>query len=141
MDGKEKDVRVPPTPTPESKPSAYRVGVTCEICFVSCLEKNKKRANYENITDVEVFKQYAERWREREHEYNSVFNFVDWKNERQKMAHKSCKGSFFKDTFYCRKRRTRHSYEKVAGNLFNINPLWLVENALFAMMILTVRGV
>ena len=47
-------------------PSIYRGRVTCEIYFVSCLEKNKKRANFENITDVEVFKQYAERWRERE---------------------------------------------------------------------------
>ena len=81
MDGKEKDVRVPPTTKFVSKPSVYQGRVTCEICFVSCLEKNKKRANFENITDVEVFKQYAERWREREHKYNSVFNLADWENE------------------------------------------------------------
>ena len=83
MYGKEKYVRATTTPKFEAKPSVYRGRVTCEICFVSSLEKNKKRANFENITDVEVFKQYAERWRERDHEYNSVFKLVDWENERQ----------------------------------------------------------
>ena len=110
MDGNESvekdDCKSLPPPKFESKPSVYRGRITCQICFTSCLEKNKTRSKIEKISDVDIFKEYAQRWKDREHDYSKVFDLVDWNNNQQKMAHKSCKGSFFKESYLQSQRTT-----------------------------------
>ena len=64
-----------------------------EICLKSCTKKRKLRSKLEKIVDV------PERWHQKQHEYNKALNFVDLTNEQDHYAHKSCKGTFFKESF------------------------------------------
>ena len=87
-----------PPPKFETKPS-NRGRIFCQICFTGCLEKHKSRSKFEKITDVNSFKSFAERWRNVEHDYNRVVGLVDWTSGQEKLAHKSCKGTFFKESY------------------------------------------
>ena len=50
----------------------------CEIFLKSCIKKHKLRGKLEKIVDIKTFKLFAERWHQKQHEYNKVLNFVDW---------------------------------------------------------------
>ena len=40
-----------------------------------------------------------EKLKNKNQKYNKVFGFVNWENTGDKLAHKSCKGTFFKDSY------------------------------------------
>ena len=83
----------------KTRSSIYSGRVTCVICFESCLKKNSKRCNFETIRKKDNFRTFAERWTKYDHEFNKVFSLVDWDSEKDLMAHKSCKGTFMKESF------------------------------------------
>ena len=86
-------------PTFSVRPPSNQERISCEICLKSCIKKHKLRSKLEKIVDIKTFKLFAERWHQKQHEYNKVLNFVDWTNEQEHYAHKSCKGTFFKENF------------------------------------------
>ena len=71
----------------------------CEICLKSSIKKHKLRSKLEKIFDIKTFKLFAERWYQKQHEYNKVLNFADWTNEQEHYAHKSYKETFFRERF------------------------------------------
>ena len=95
MEKASKNISVVET-TFSARPLSNQERIYCEICFKSCI---KKRSKLEKIVEIKTFKLFAERWHQKQHEYNEVLNFVDWTNEQEHYAHKSCKGTFFKGTF------------------------------------------
>ena len=81
----------------------YDGRITCQICFVSTEKRKKKREQFQQIADLTKFKDFALRWKDTSHDYNRISHIVDW-NELEKstdkaQGHKSCKGSFFKESF------------------------------------------
>ena len=86
-------------PTFFARPHSNQERIYCEICLKSCIKKHKLRSKLKNIVDIKTFKLFAERWHQKQHEYNKVLNVVDWTNEQEHYAHKSCKGTFFKENF------------------------------------------
>ena len=96
MDGKKKDVRGPPTPKFESNHPFIEVELL--VRYVSSVVWRKIRNK--RILKILLISRFLNNMQNGgEKENNSVFNLVDWLNERQKMAHKTYKGTFFKDTF------------------------------------------
>ena len=76
--------------------TVYHGRITCQICFISCDKRHLKRNSFQSIHDVDRFKELAEFWQEKDHEYNKVIHLVNWKDSTEKWAHKSCKGMFYK---------------------------------------------
>ena len=70
-----------------------------QICFIICSKKHVKHGKFENITDITKFKNIAECWKNRDHDFCKVYSKVDWNDKEQKMPHKSCKGKFFKESY------------------------------------------
>ena len=95
------DAFTPPvcSPTFQGRPKVYTGRILCQICFTGCLKKNVKRNKFEKITNLANFKAFAERWKMCDHMYNKVHSLVDWNNTDVKMAHKACKGNFFKESY------------------------------------------
>ena len=63
----------------------------------------------EKKTDLASFKFYSEKWKSVDHKYNKVFGFIDWNNTDEKYAHKACKSTFFKESFFNSQRLTENS--------------------------------
>ena len=82
---------------PEPKFSLTHVyrGNTCQICFAGDVRKNRRRQQFQKISDVESFKNLANRWQEVDHTYRNVYHTVDWTSKDDKYAHKACKNVFF----------------------------------------------
>ena len=67
------------------------------------------------MTDLASFKFYSEKSKSiatKYKNYNKVFGFVDWNNTDEKYAHKSCKSTFFKESFLNSQRSTENSSNK-----------------------------
>ena len=96
-------------PTFSARPPSNQERIYCEICLKSCIKKHKLRSKLEKIVDIKVFKSFAERWHQKQHEYNKVLNFVDWTTDQEHYAHKSCKGTFFKESFLNTKINIEHN--------------------------------
>ena len=69
------------------------------ICFTGTLERNIKRTDIQEIKDVTSFKEKALEWQKYNHEYGAIYENIDWLNLEEAWAHKSRKGSFFKETY------------------------------------------
>ena len=82
---------------PEPKLSLTHVyrGNTCQICFAGDVGKNRRRQQFQKISDVESFKNLASRWQEVDHTYRKVYHTVDWTSKDDKYAHKARKNVFF----------------------------------------------
>ena len=85
-------------PTFSAGPLSNQEQLYYDICLKSCLKKHRLCSKLEKIVDIKTFELFAERWHQKQHEYNKVLNFVDWNNATH-YAHKSCKGTFFKESF------------------------------------------
>ena len=85
-----------PRPKYEKK-VANKDRIYFQISLVSRASKRQTRRKLENISDNVHFKVWAEKWKNKKHKYNKIFGIVvDWGNSDKKLAHKSCKGTFFK---------------------------------------------
>ena len=73
--------------------------IYCHVCVVGCVAKYQARRKLEKISDNANFKVYAAKKKNKNHEYNKVFGFLDWENSDEKLVHKSCKGTSFKDSY------------------------------------------
>ena len=62
-------------PTFSVRPPSNQEQIYCEICLKSCIKKHKLRSKLEKIVDIKTFELFAERWHQKQHEYNKVFNF------------------------------------------------------------------
>ena len=71
----------------------------CIICFSGAASKNKKRANLQNIYNIESYKERTFKRASYEHACNKVYEAIDWEKKNEIYAHKSYKGLFSKDSF------------------------------------------
>ena len=62
-------------PTFPARPPSNQEQISCEIFFKSCIKKHKLRSKLEKVVDIKTFKLFAERWHQKQHEYNKVLNF------------------------------------------------------------------
>ena len=92
------------SPSYEGSPAVYNGRVLCQICFTGCLKKNVKREKLEKISNIEHFKETALRWKNCGYEYKRVNELIDWEKGGE-MAHKACKGTFFKEVFLFQKKK------------------------------------
>ena len=63
-----------------------------------------KREKLEKISNIEHFKETALRWKNCGYEYKRVNELIDWEKGGE-MAHKACKGTFFKEVFLFQKKK------------------------------------
>ena len=84
-----------PSPKFTSRP-VYKGRIVCQICFASSSIKNLNRSNLQKMLNFEKFIDYAQRWKQYDHEYNKVYDAVDLTNSSDKYAHKACKRKFLK---------------------------------------------
>eukprot|EP00112_Aurelia_sp_Birch-Aquarium-sp1_P004612 Seg1523.1 transcript_id=Seg1523.1/GoldUCD/mRNA.D3Y31 product="hypothetical protein" protein_id=Seg1523.1/GoldUCD/D3Y31 len=78
----------------------YKGPITCQICFESVQKKHFKRGKkFERLSDWSNFSCFARKWAKADHEFNKVFQMVDWNSTGEKWAHKACKGKFFKEQY------------------------------------------
>ena len=61
------------------------------------IKKNVRKEKLEKISNIEYFKETALRWKNCSYENKNVHALVEWE-KGEKMAHKACKGTFFKVT-------------------------------------------
>ncbi len=70
--------------------------VYCDICDKNWSKKNNKQRRHVTAIDAESFKKQALEWKVREHEFNKVYNKINW--ARKDFAQcRTCRGSFFDD--------------------------------------------
>ena len=118
----ELNVTTPLSPSYEGRPPVYTVRVLCQICFIGCLKKNVKREKLKKISNIEHLKETALRWKNCSYEYQRVHALVDWE-KGQKMAHKACKGTFFKESFLISKEKEAATVASLSITLMKILPL------------------
>lgn len=58
--------------------------------YTKCVAKRQVRRKLEKISDIVNSREYVEKQKNRNYEYNTVFHFIDWKNNDKNLAHKSC---------------------------------------------------
>lgn len=59
----------------------YRHGhLVCQACFKSCEKRFLKRDNFQKITDIKKFCNYAEKWEKKTHTFNTVKSHVSWES-------------------------------------------------------------
>ena len=74
-----------------------------------------KREKLEKISNIEHFKETALRWKNCSYEYKRVHALVDWE-KGGKMAHKACKGTFFKESFLISKEKEAATVASLSNN-------------------------
>ena len=62
-------------PTFSVRPPSNQEQIYREICLKSCIKKNKLRSKLQKIVVIKSFQLFAERWHQKQHEYNKVLNF------------------------------------------------------------------
>ncbi len=87
-----------PQPVFKTRKLTYSGRVTCSICFESCLKRNAKRCGFQEISNRESFRHFAEKWAKYDHVYNKVYSNVDWSSTKELNCHKSCRGKFMKES-------------------------------------------
>ena len=55
--------------------------------------------------------EYAQRWKQYDHEYNKVYDAIDLTNSNDKYAHKTCKGKFLKESYLTSQKALQTSCE------------------------------
>ena len=73
--------------------------IYCQICLVGCEAKHQARRKLEKNSEISNSRVYVEKLKSKNHKYDKAFDFVDWKNNDSKYAHKSCNGFFVKDSY------------------------------------------
>ena len=81
-----------------------------------------KREKLKKISNIEHLKETALRWKNCSYEYQRVHARVDWE-KGQKMAHKACKGTFFKESFLISKEKEAATVASLSITLMKILPL------------------
>ena len=71
----------------------------CRKCFAGTLQRNIKRAGSQILKVITSFKEKALEWQKYNHEFGAIYENIDWHNLEEAWAHKSGKGSFFKETY------------------------------------------
>ena len=89
----------------------YKGNIICKICFASSSIKNLNRSNLQKILNFEKFIDYAQRWKQYDHEYNKVYDAIDLTNSSDKYAHKACKRKFLKESYLTSQKTPRTSCE------------------------------
>ena len=74
-----------------------------------------KREKLEKISDIEHFKETALRWKNYSYECERVHALADWE-KGGKIAHKACKGTFFKESFLILKEKEAATVPSVSYN-------------------------
>ena len=67
-------------------------------------KKNVRKEKLEKISNIEYFKETALRWKNCSYENKKAHALVEWE-KGEKMAHKACKGTFFKESFLISKEK------------------------------------
>ena len=77
-----------------------------------------KREKLEKISNIEHFKETASHWKNCSYEYKRVHALVNWEKggKRGEMAHKACKGTFFKESFLISKNEEAATVASVSNN-------------------------
>ena len=109
------NVTPPPSPSYAGKSAVCTGRVLCQICFTGCLKKNVKREKLKKISNIEHFKETALRWKNCSYEFKRVHALVDYE-KGEKMAHKSCKGTFFKENFLISKEKEAATVASVSND-------------------------
>ena len=99
-----------PSPKFTSRP-VYKGRIVCQICFASSSIKNLNCSNLQKISNFEKFIDYAQRWKQYDHEYNKVCDAIDLTNSNDKYAHKTCKGKFLKESYLTSQKTLQTSCE------------------------------
>ena len=61
-----------------------------------------KRDNFQKITDIQKFCNYAQKWEKKNYTFNTVKSHVSWEslnNTTRIWAHKNCESNFFKTEY------------------------------------------
>ena len=62
-------------PTFSVRPPSNQEQIYREICLKSCIKKHKLRSKLQKIVVIKSFQLFAERWHQKQYEYNKVLNF------------------------------------------------------------------
>ena len=65
-----------PSPQFTSRP-VFMGRIACQICFSSSSIKNLIRSNLQKVSNFEKFIDYAQRWKQYDHEYDKVYDAID----------------------------------------------------------------
>ena len=99
-----------------------------QICFKSCEKRFLKRDNFQKITDIKKFCNYAEKWEKKTHTFNTVKSHVSWEslnNTTEIWEHKNCKGTFFKTEYLAKQSDvppTQKDEAEEASNMVGTTP-------------------
>ena len=78
-------------------------------------KEREERKTWEKISNIEHFKETALCWKNCSYGYKRVHALVDWE-KGEKLAHKACKGTFFKESFLISKEKKATTVASVSNN-------------------------